>query len=109
MVGSRLGTPFLGRDVLCGNMHRSYTSTIRRLVSPVFLSEAADGTVVRGLSGIPDDRPMLFVGNHQTFALDLGIFMEQILREKRMLLRGLAHPAIFSVRSRPLSLQMPVP
>jgi 1-acyl-sn-glycerol-3-phosphate acyltransferase len=72
------------------------------LVSPVFFSTLRDGSIVRGLSGIPDDRPMLFVGNHQTFALDLGLFVEQILRERGILLRGLAHPAIFSVRALPV-------
>ena len=148
-------------------------STIRRLVSPVFLSRAADGSVQHGLAGIPDDRPLLFVGNHQvqrspaelvhasiisssplcmsqsfssdtvvcpavrralhydvcsaacsrgfvqgllplfmmvtgvlwanvaqTFALDLGLFVEEILRQRRILPRGLAHPAIFEASLR---------
>ena len=46
---------------------------------------------------MPNDRPMLLVGNHQTFALDLGLFVEQIVRERGFLPRGLAHPAIFAV------------
>ena len=33
----------------------------------------------------------------QTFALDLGLFVEEILRQRRILPRGLAHPAIFEV------------
>ena len=78
--------------------HRSYSTFIRRLVSPVFFSTAEDGSTQRGLAGVPNDRPMLLVGNHQTFALDLGIFVEQIVRECGFLPRGLAHPAIFSVR-----------
>lgn len=43
---------------------------------------------------------MLLVGNHQTFALDLGLMVEQIVRERGFLPRGLAHPAIFGVRCR---------
>ena len=78
---------------------RSYTTFIRRLVSPVFFSTAEDGSTQSGLAGVPNDRPMLLVGNHQTFALDLGIFVEQIVRECGFLPRGLAHPAIFSVRA----------
>ena len=38
----------------------------------------------------------LQVGNHQTLALDLGVLCEQFLRERQVLLRGLAHPVIFS-------------
>lgn len=78
-------------------LRRSYTTFIRRLVSPVFFSTAEDGSTQSGLAGVPNDRPMLLVGNHQTFALDLGLFVEQIVRERGFLPRGLAHPAIFSV------------
>ncbi len=34
-------------------------------------------------------------GNHQTYALDLGFLVEGLLREARILPRGLAHPIIF--------------
>ncbi|EIE25026.1 alpha/beta-hydrolase [Coccomyxa subellipsoidea C-169] len=74
----------------------SYTTTIRRLTSPVFFSTTSDGIVQRGLGNLPDARPVLFVGNHQTFALDLGLMVEQIVRERGILPRGLAHPAIFA-------------
>lgn len=70
-------------------------------MSPVFFSTAEDGSTQHGLAGVPNDRPMLLVGNHQTFALDLGLFVEQIVRERGFLPRGLAHPAIFAVRSTP--------
>lgn len=88
------------RGLLEMSVCRSYTTTIRRLTSPVFFSTAADGRVQRGLSNLPDARPMLLVGNHQTFALDLGLMVEQIVRERGFLPRGLAHPAIFGVRCR---------
>lgn len=77
---------------------------IRRLVSPVFFSTARDGQLQRGLGALPDQRPLLLVGNHQTLALDLGIMVEQIVRERGFLPRGLAHPAIFAVCPAPLSL-----
>ena len=101
------------------------TSLSRRLTSPVFFSfggkkaikEGDDGgddgggettttspssspsdqTFVRGLDGIPTDaRPILFIGNHQLMALDMGVLVEELYREKDVLMRGLAHPAIFS-------------
>lgn len=34
----------------------------------------------------------------QTLALDIGFIIEDILRAKGKLLRGLAHPAVFAVR-----------
>ena len=49
-----------------------------------------------GLSQIPENRPLLLVGNHSTLALDLAVLSEQFLREKGVLLRGLAHPVIFA-------------
>ncbi len=64
----------------------------------MFFSTAEDGRIQRGLGALPAARPMLFVGNHQTFALDLGLMVEQIVREVGILPRGLAHPAIFAVR-----------
>ena len=50
-----------------------------------------------GLSGVPRQRPMLFVGNHQTYALDIGPMVEAIIKECDILPRGLAHPAIWAV------------
>ena len=93
------------------------TSLSRRLTSPVFFSFggkkgrsgkedddetttssfSSDQTFVRGLGGIPTDaRPILFIGNHQLMALDMGVLVEELYREKDILMRGLAHPAIFS-------------
>jgi hypothetical protein len=49
---------------------RQWTSPIRALSSPVFLSTGEDGRVVQGLGALPNDRrPILFVGNHQVSAL----------------------------------------
>lgn len=72
------------------------TSLGRRLTSPVFMSTAPDGSLSIGLGNVPLDGPILLVGNHQTLALDLGVLNEQFLKERSTMLRGLAHPVIFS-------------
>eukprot|EP00887_Chlorella_sp_A99_P005096 scaffold25.g5096.t1 len=74
----------------------SATGLGRRLSSPVFVSTAPDGMRALGLANIPADRPLLLVGNHQTLALDLGLLCERFISERGVMLRGLAHPVIFS-------------
>lgn len=54
-------------------------------------------SIVSGYDGIPSDRPVLFVGNHQTLAPDTPVLVEELLRKKGILLRGLAHPAVSQV------------
>ena len=78
------------------------TAIGRRLSSPVFLSTYQDGRMTLGLDALPSpgERPILFVGNHQTLALDMAIMCEEILRERDIMLRGLAHPAIFASRDK---------
>ena len=51
----------------------------------------------QGCGGIPLDRPLLLVSNHQTFALDIGPLVEGLLRQTGLLPRGLTHPAVFQV------------
>jgi hypothetical protein len=76
---------------------REPLATLRRIVSPVFYSTTRDGAIVEGLSALPcDERPLLFVGNHQLFAPDLGLLIEEVLIRRGTLLRGLAHPAVFA-------------
>ncbi|GMH38048.1 hypothetical protein BSKO_05932 [Bryopsis sp. KO-2023] len=70
---------------------------IRQPVSPVYYSTAADGTVVKGFGGLPKDRPLLFVGNHQTLGLDTFLFVGDILQQHNMMVRGLAHPLFAQV------------
>ena len=73
---------------------------LRQVYSPVFYSlDPESGKVVRGLSGIPDKqegKPMLFIGNHQTLSLDLGLLVSEVYQEKGVLMRGLAHPVLFN-------------
>ena len=70
---------------------------MKRLTSPVFFSTGEDGKIRRGLSGVEHKRPMLFVGNHQTYALDIGPLVEALIKERGIFPRGLAHPAIWAV------------
>lgn len=74
------------------------TQFSRTLSSPVFISTSEDGMRSFGLGVLPTpgERPIIFVGNHQSLALDMGIFIEEILKERGIMLRGLAHPAIFA-------------
>jgi len=75
---------------------KSWTGQIRSLTSPVFLSTLPDGSIVQGLGGIPAEaRPLLVLGNHQLYAQDMNIMVEQVLLERGVLLRGLAHPNLF--------------
>lgn len=81
-------------------------------MSPVFLStHAATGRVQLGLGGLPPyrrpapgeppARPVLFVGNHQTFAPDMPLMVEHFLEERGQLLRGLAHPMALGLGPQP--------
>mmetsp|Transcript_5731 Transcript_5731/g.16087 ORF Transcript_5731/g.16087 Transcript_5731/m.16087 type:complete len:504 (+) Transcript_5731:150-1661(+) len=68
------------------------------LTSPVFFSEAEDGSVQQGLSNVyaGTDRPILLIGNHQLMGLDMSFMVRQFLVERGRLMRGLAHPLIFA-------------
>ena len=72
---------------------------LRQVFSPVFYSlDAKSGKVVQGLAGVPDQedgRPLLFIGNHQTLSLDLGLLVSEVYEQKGLLMRGLAHPVLF--------------
>ena len=70
---------------------------IKRLTSPVFFSTGEDGVTRQGLQGVPQRRPMLFVGNHQTYALDIGPLVAKLIEDRGIFPRGLAHPAIWAV------------
>ena len=77
-----------------------FLKNLKTLQSPVFLSTGQDGRVVEGCGGIPLNRPLLLVSNHQTFALDIGPLVEGLLRQTGLLPRGLTHPAVFQVCTR---------
>lgn len=51
---------------------------------------------MRGLSGVPNQGPVLLVGYHMLMGLELGPLYEAFLSEKKVGLHGLAHPTLFS-------------
>ncbi|XP_017975081.1 PREDICTED: acyltransferase-like protein At3g26840, chloroplastic isoform X1 [Theobroma cacao] len=62
---------------------------------PVMLSTLEDGKVVRGLAGIPSEGPVLFVGYHMLLGIEIIPFVVQLLTDRNILVRGIAHPALF--------------
>ncbi|CAN6831463.1 unnamed protein product, partial [Brassica oleracea] len=86
-----LPTPYELKDVmfLCLRLLTAATA-------PVFLSTLDNGTVVRSLEGIPSEGPVLYVGNHMLFGLELRPAAIHFLKERNILLRGLAHPVMFT-------------
>lgn len=65
-------------------------------ISPVMLSTLANGEIVKGLKGIPDEGPVLLVGYHMLLGLEIATVVDKFLREKNVLVHGLAHPWIFA-------------
>lgn len=69
---------------------------IRKFVGPVILSTLQDGKIVRGLKGVPNEGPVLYVGYHMLMGIELAPLAEHFLLEKKIVIRGLAQPAVFS-------------
>lgn len=63
-------------------------------------STLEDGTVVRGLAGVPQDGPVLLVGNHMLLGIELISLAAEFLRLKRVVVRGIAHPLLFPNKKR---------
>ncbi|EPS74024.1 hypothetical protein M569_00724 [Genlisea aurea] len=74
----------------------AFNGWYQRLAAPVMFSTMKDGTITRGLGGIPEEGPVLVVGYHMLMGLELVPLMEGFLREKKIVLRGLGHPSLFS-------------
>jgi hypothetical protein len=68
---------------------------LRQLASPVFFSTCEEGKRWKGLSKLPSEGPILFVANHQLLGLDLGMIIAELLEQRGIAARGLAHPVIF--------------
>ncbi|XP_023634180.1 acyltransferase-like protein At3g26840, chloroplastic isoform X2 [Capsella rubella] len=66
------------------------------VTSPVYLSTLSNGAVVRSLAGIPSEGPVLYVGNHMLLGMELHATAAHFLKERNILLRGLAHPLMFT-------------
>ncbi|KAK6137303.1 hypothetical protein DH2020_028956 [Rehmannia glutinosa] len=69
----------------------------RAATSPVTFSTLADGKIVRGLKGVPDNGPVLLVGYHMLLGAEIGSLVEEFLREKNVMVYGMAHPEIFTL------------
>ncbi|XVF59969.1 hypothetical protein PTKIN_Ptkin08bG0005000 [Pterospermum kingtungense] len=63
--------------------------------SPVMLSTLENGKVVRGLAGIPSEGPVLYVGYHMLMAIEVVPFIAQLMIERAIPMRALAHPTMF--------------
>lgn len=59
------------------------------------LSTLDNGKIVRSLAGIPSEGPVLFVGYHMLLGLELAPLVSQLLIERNILVRGIAHPMAF--------------
>ncbi|KAI4350028.1 hypothetical protein L6164_010556 [Bauhinia variegata] len=70
----------------------------RSITDSVMLSTLEDGKIVKGLSGVPDEGPVLLVGYHNLLGLELISIIEKFLSEKNIMVRGIAHPVLFSDR-----------
>ncbi|KAK1441133.1 hypothetical protein QVD17_06971 [Tagetes erecta] len=69
---------------------------VEEAFSPVMFSTLEDGKIVRGLSGIPSDGPVLIVGYHMMLGLELAPLIANIYAERGILVRGVAHPLMFN-------------
>lgn len=60
------------------------------------LSTMENGKIVRGLRGVPCEGPVLLVGYHMLMGVEIIPLVEEYLRQKKILLRGMAHPTLFA-------------
>ncbi|KAK7258782.1 hypothetical protein RIF29_24369 [Crotalaria pallida] len=75
----------------------------RSLIGSVMFSTLEDGTIVKGLSGVPDEGPVLLVGYHMLLGTELISLVDGFLSEKGIMVRGIAHPELFTDRTESLS------
>ncbi|KAI3886327.1 hypothetical protein MKW92_016745 [Papaver armeniacum] len=71
-------------------------SALTTVTSPVMLSTLEDGQIVRGLEGIPSKGPVILVGYHMLMGLELPSIVGEILKEKKVMVRSIGHPMLFS-------------
>ncbi|XP_019440518.1 PREDICTED: acyltransferase-like protein At1g54570, chloroplastic [Lupinus angustifolius] len=80
----------------------------RSLIGSVMFSTLEDGTIVKGLTGVPDEGPVLLVGYHMLMGIELTSLMEEFLRQKGIMVRGIAHPEMFTGREESSSSEFPL-
>jgi len=69
--------------------------SFRSVTGSVFFSTLEDGKIVKGLSGVPEEGPVLYVGYHMLLGFELISLTDEFLSEKGIALRGIAHPELF--------------
>ena len=57
-----------------------------------------DGKIVKGLHGVPNEGPVLLVGYHMLLGLEVYSLVPEFLREKNIMVHGVAHPVVFRER-----------
>lgn len=65
------------------------------ITSPVILSTLEDGTIVKGLAGIPSEGPTIYVANHMLLGLEVVPLVIQPFLQRNIHLRGMSHPILF--------------
>nr|XP_023871395.1 acyltransferase-like protein At1g54570, chloroplastic [Quercus suber] len=69
---------------------------LRLASGSILFSTLEDGKIVKGLAGVPNEGPVILVGYHMLMGVELSSLAEGFLREKNIMVRGLAHPTLFS-------------
>ncbi|KAL1820140.1 hypothetical protein ACET3Z_015009 [Daucus carota] len=72
-----------------------YTSFIEKFTSPVMLSTLENGKIVRRLAGISSEGPVIYVGYHMMWGLEVFPLLNCFWIDHDIHLRGLAHPCMF--------------
>jgi len=83
---------------------------MKSLFSPLFYSTSADGRVSLGVQALQlPEGPLLFVGNHQLFGFDGPMILEELLRERGVMLRPLVFPPLLADTSPLAPFPYPLP
>jgi len=74
---------------------------LRQLTGPVFFSTDAMGRRHKGVGKFPSTiqtggKPVLIVANHQLVGLDLSLIVSELIEQRDIYPRGLAHPILFA-------------
>eukprot|EP00249_Psilotum_nudum_P022181 c28408_g1_i2 orf=78-2234(+) len=69
---------------------------LEQWISPIFFSTVNNGKIVKGLTGVPREGPLLFVGNHMLLGLESGLIVKEFFKQRKQLVHGAAHPFLFT-------------
>jgi hypothetical protein len=71
---------------------------LRFATGSAMFSTLNDGKIVKGLHGVPNEGPVLLVGNHMLMGLEIYSLVPEFLREKNIMVRVVVHPVVFRER-----------